>query len=254
LRARGLPVGESSVGESSVGESSVGVGATRGARVAGPTDPAPIGTVVGVIETPISVVLERTNTDSANLYAESLLKRLGAAHANRGGATEVGPNWIGGSWSNGTAALRDAVSGRIGSAADGFVFADGCGLSHSNRVTAIGTATWLRSIALDSRIAATFRESLAVAGESGTVKSRFASIASSPVRVHCKTGFINGVSTLSGLIVAPTGEQFAFSVLANGLEKIGTDRARKAQEAIVTHAVKWLESNAVLPTQAQTDH
>jgi D-alanyl-D-alanine carboxypeptidase/D-alanyl-D-alanine-endopeptidase (penicillin-binding protein 4) len=222
-----------------------------GTRIATATDPAPVGATVGVIETPISVVLQRTNTDSANLYAESLLKRLGAARANRGGATEVGPGWIAGSWSNGTAALRDAVVTRIGSASEGFVFSDGCGLSHSNRVTAAGTSRWLRSIALDARIATAFRDSLAVAGESGTVKSRFASIASSPVRVHCKTGYINGVSTLSGLVVAPTGEQIAFSILANGLEKIGTDKARKAQEAIVGASVRWLESRPQQSTQAQ---
>jgi D-alanyl-D-alanine carboxypeptidase/D-alanyl-D-alanine-endopeptidase (penicillin-binding protein 4) len=223
------------------------------ARVATSADPAPAGATVGVIETPIAVVLQRTNTDSANLYAESLLKRLGAARANRGGATEPGPGWIAGSWANGTAALRDSVVERIGSRAEGFVFADGCGLSHSNRVTAGGTAAWLRSIALDRRIAGTFRNSLAVAGESGTVKQRFAPIAASPVRVHCKTGYINGVSALSGLITAPSGEQFAFSVLANGLEKVGTDRAKKAQEAIVTHAVRWLEAHTTAGTQATAE-
>lgn len=211
-------------------------------RIASPSDPTPTGESLGVIETPISVVLERTNTDSANLYAECLLKRLGAASVNQG--VSVGPNWIAGSWSNGTAALRDAVQGAIGPSAQGFVIADGCGLSHSNRITSAGNAAWLRALASDSTLAPPFLQSLALAGKTGTVKDRFSRLDGNPVHVRCKTGYINGVSTLSGIVEAPDGRKIAFSVLGNNLEKIGTDRARKAQESVVYHVVDWLNATS----------
>ena len=51
-------------------------------------------TVLGIHETPISVVLARANKDSMNLYAESLCKRLGFEVAHTSG-----------SWENGTAAV-----------------------------------------------------------------------------------------------------------------------------------------------------
>lgn len=223
------------------------------ARAANINDPAPSGETLGVIETPIAVVLERTNTDSANLYAECLIKRLGVASlrdASRGlggttGATQAG------SWSNGTEALRTAIHTTIGSADQGFVLADGCGLSHSNRITSAGQAMWLRALAVDPINSSAFLNSLALAGSTGTVKSRFERLAGNPVKVRCKTGYINGVSTLSGIVEAPDGRKIAFSVLGNNLEKIGTDRAKKAQEAVVMNIADWFNAtsmHAISPT------
>ena len=231
LRARGIEVGA--------------------VRVAMPADPAPTGETLGVIETPISVVLERTNTDSANLYAECLLKRVGAASVNPNGT--LGPQWTAGSWSNGTRALRDSIHATIGSADQGFVIADGCGLSHSNRITSAGQAAWLRTLAMDPRVSKEFLQSLALAGSTGTVKDRFDRLAGNPVKVRCKTGYINGVSTLSGVVEAPDGRKIAFSVLGNNLEKIGTDRARKAQEAVVMAIVHALDDSNNATTSPRTN-
>ncbi len=231
--------------------------AVASSRMANAQDAAATGTTLGVIETPIAVVLERTNTDSANLYAESLLKRLGAARSNNANNnSSVGPTWIAGSWANGTRALEATVTERIGALASGFVFADGCGLSHSNRITAAGTAAWLCSIASDARLRQCFLESMAIAGETGTVKDRFASLKQLPqnagIEVRCKTGYINGVSTLSGVVSTSDGRRIAFSVLANNLEKVGTDRARKAQEAIVGAIGKSLASERSAPNATVT--
>jgi D-alanyl-D-alanine carboxypeptidase/D-alanyl-D-alanine-endopeptidase (penicillin-binding protein 4) len=94
---------------------------------------------------------------------------------------------------------------------------------------------------MDPRVSAGFLQSLALAGSTGTVKDRFDRLAGNPVKVRCKTGYINGVSTLSGVVEAPDGRKIAFSVLGNNLEKIGTDRARKAQEAVVMAIVDSLD-------------
>ena len=217
------------------------------ARVAGIHDPAPTGETLGVIQTPIAVVLERTNTDSANLYAECLIKRLGAASVRSASREPIGstrePHT--GSWSNGTAALRTAIHTTIGSGDQGFVLADGCGLSHSNRITSAGQAMWLRALAVDPINSSAFLNSLALAGSTGTVKSRFERLAGNPVKVRCKTGYINGVSTLSGIVEAPDGRKIAFSVLGHNLEKIGTDRAKKAQEAVVMNIADWFNATSM---------
>jgi len=76
------------------------------------------------------------------------------------------------------------------------------------------------------------------------VKDRFSRLDGNPVHVRCKTGYINGVSTLSGIVEAPDGRKIAFSVLGNNLEKVGTDRARKAQESVVYHVVDWLNATS----------
>ena len=210
------------------------------ARVAGLNDSAAEGTVLGVIETPLFAVLARANTDSSNLHAEALLKRLGAFHANPRGAA-VSENYTGGSWANGCIALKASIDRRIGADAAPFVISDGCGLSHDNRVTAAGMTKWLSSLAADKVLGSTFLNSLALAGESGTVKSRFPALAGSPITVRCKTGYINGVSCLSGVVIAPDGRMTAFSVLINGIEKVGgAARPKQLQEAIVMDIVRDL--------------
>lgn len=217
-------------------------------RNAAPTDPAAAGVPVGcVFQTPIAVALQRANTDSQNLYAESLFKRLGAAAANAtaGAAAAIpGPGFVPGSWENGAAALRASLATRVGSdTIANWAIQDGSGLARDNRVTAEGLTLWLRSFALDPALGPAYFGSFAVAGASGTVVNRFASIERSAVRVECKTGYIRGVSCLCGRAISPDGRQYLFAILGNNLGGDGVSRARKLQEDIVTRLVRDLESH-----------
>jgi len=208
------------------------VGAARSAQAG---DAAPSDRTVGpVIQTPMSIALNRANTDSSNLYAESLLKRLGAFRANSG-STTPSPTFVAGSWSNGAEALARSVQARLGDAApSGWVFSDGSGLSRDNRVSAEGLARWIRSFAVDPRLRAVYFDSFAVAGRSGTVKNRFKELAGLDVTVQCKTGYIRGVSCLTGLVTGPDGTAYAFSVLGNNLEAGSrVAQAKTLQERIV---------------------
>jgi D-alanyl-D-alanine carboxypeptidase/D-alanyl-D-alanine-endopeptidase (penicillin-binding protein 4) len=197
------------------------------ARTARPEDSSPSGAVIGpVIQMPLATVLLRCNTDSQNLYAESLLKRTG--HARTGAP---------GSWQNGAAALAAAVDARLGlgTAERSLVVSDGSGLSRGNRVTANLLTAWMGSIAADAALRPAFVESLAVAGETGTVSRRFKDLDTSRVFAPCKTGYINGVSCLSGF-VGPVGAppRYAFSVLCNELtEKDAVAKAKDLQERVV---------------------
>ncbi len=207
-------------------------------RKAGAQDAAPTGTLIGpVIQTPIATVLGRANTDSSNLYAESLCKRAGAARTNSAGT-----------WANGTATMAEAIQARLGpSALQGFVIDDGSGLSAANRVTARALCEWIISFANDAKYGPVFLESLAKAGVSGTVEKRFKDLAQSAVRVHCKTGYIRGTSCLSGIVIAPYGRRVAFSVLGNSLEQ--GDRVARAK-ALQDTIVREIHSALCAPVRA----
>ncbi|MBL9120094.1 MAG: D-alanyl-D-alanine carboxypeptidase/D-alanyl-D-alanine-endopeptidase [Phycisphaerae bacterium] len=209
----------------------------RSFRAATPEDPSYLeGNAVGPeVRTPIVTVLYRCNTDSDNLYAECLLKRLGRAASKAPG-----------SWANGTAALRHAIAERIANPALSAPFApdDGSGLSRENRVTASLVTAWLNSFHRDSELGQAFKDSLAVGGQSGTVKKRFKDIERTGCVVQCKTGYIRGVSCLSGFVTAPDGRCMSFSVLCNELvEGDAVSKARALQEKIVTAIAEDLISS-----------
>lgn len=193
-------------------------------RVAKETDPAPSGKrVTPTFNTPIATLITRCNTDSQNLYAESLCKMLGHD-------VEDDP----GSWANGTRAVRMVVRERIGPEhAMAFQPADGSGLSRKNRVTAEMTTAWLSSLSQDPELGPIYLESLAEVGSTGTVRTRGAGLPNG-VRVDCKTGYINGVSCLSGVVTGPDGRQYAFSVLCNEIPgSVPIRSAKKLQDQVV---------------------
>ena len=75
-----------------------------------------------------------------------------------------------------------------------------------------------------------FIHSLAVAGEDGTFEKRFRNN-NLRGRVFGKSGYIAGVSCLSGYVKTESGQWFAFSILMNGITDNGT--AKALQERIV---------------------
>lgn len=194
----------------------------------------PAGRVVAAITTPIDEVLERCNTDSANLYAESLLKRLG--HAVTGEP---------GSWQNGASVLRMVLAQRLGAAAAaGITIADGSGLSRDNAVSPETFCKWLEVMARNPETRDVYTKSLASPGE-GTLRQRFAG-AKLHGELYAKSGYINGVRTLSGYVVDPTtGRRVAFSVMVNDIKTdTQTVAARALHEEVVRIADAWLHANA----------
>ena len=202
------------------------VGATR---IATGADAAAAGTPVGQPFTrALPDVVRQCNTESQNMYAESLLKRMGAKRSGKSGT-----------WENGAAALAAEVDAALGAgtAAKGLVVKDGSGLCKENRVAPNLVSAWLRAIAIDPKVGPPFIGSLAVAGKSGTVKERFKGLDTNRVFVPCKTGYINGVSCLSGFVGAPgQTPRFTFSILCNDLAKgkNGVGDAKALQEKIVS--------------------
>jgi len=181
--------------------------------------PASLWRIVAIHETPLAVVLARANKDSINLYAECLCKRLGHEVSGQGG-----------SWTNGTAAVGEFLR-HSGVPATEFRLDDGSGLSKHNAISASAlTRVLVHNYCGKNRDA--FLSSLSVAGVDGTLQDRFRG-AGLRGRVVGKSGFVEGVSCLSGYLTTRDGDRYAFSILMNGLPPKSNALAKALQEKIV---------------------
>jgi D-alanyl-D-alanine carboxypeptidase/D-alanyl-D-alanine-endopeptidase (penicillin-binding protein 4) len=117
---------------------------------------------------------------------------------------------------------------RIGVPTDQFTLDDGSGLSRENRLSAHALCEVLKH-KYHGRDRDVFLNSLAIAGEDGTLEDRFRNGLKG--RVFGKSGYINGVSALSGYLKAKDGRHYAFSILMNGISTNWT--AKQLQESIV---------------------
>ena len=185
----------------------------------------PSGTIIEpVIRTSLLRVIELCNEESFNLYAESLLKRT--VHAKTGRP---------GSWNEADAIMKKIIVDTLGNSSKGLltgvVFADGSGLSRLNRINAALMTWWLSALQKDPEYGEAFVDSLALGGKEGTLKKRFSKALPNDAILDAKTGYINGVSCLSGYVSQPGGRRYAFSVLVNNCSSIGN--AKKLQEKIV---------------------
>jgi D-alanyl-D-alanine carboxypeptidase/D-alanyl-D-alanine-endopeptidase (penicillin-binding protein 4) len=172
---------------------------------------------LAIHETPLTTVMARANKDSVNLYAESLCKRLGHEVSGQPG-----------SWENGTAAVG-AFLKTCGADETQFQLDDGCGLSKQNTVSA---ETFAKVLSHDfhSPNWEAFRATLAVSGTDGTLQDRFRGT-DLKGRVFAKSGYVSGVSSLSGYVRTRDNQWFAFSFLINKIA--GVADAKLVQEKIV---------------------
>jgi len=176
-------------------------------------------TLLAVHETPLPVVLARCNKDSMNLYAESLCKRLGHDLSH-----------LPGSWDNGTAAIGAFLKG-LGVADAEFHLVDGSGLSKQNTISSHAITQVLRHN-FYSKNKDVFLASLSVAGEDGTLSDRFRGT-DLRGRVFGKSGYISGVSSLSGYLKTRDNNWYVFSILMNGVPPGSNSGAKALQESIV---------------------
>lgn len=192
----------------------------RTIRAAYAHDPSEFN-VLAMYQTPLWAVIDRANKDSMNLYAESLCKRLGFAATGKSG-----------SWASGTAAVGNFLTTRAGVSASEFHLDDGCGLSHENRISPNAI---LHVLMYDfySPNREEFMKSLAVAGEDGTLEHRFRR-SDLDGRVFAKTGFVNGVSCLSGFLKTKSNQWYAFSIMFNNIPMYSNSIYKPIEERIVS--------------------
>ncbi|MCH2149167.1 MAG: D-alanyl-D-alanine carboxypeptidase/D-alanyl-D-alanine-endopeptidase [Phycisphaerales bacterium] len=201
-------------------------------RLATASDPPFSGDPVGpVIATPLSSVLKRCNQDSYNLYAEALLKTLGATYSRSPGTFQ-----------NGATVIRHTLQDTLQEPDTSLRIADGSGMSRSNRISPETLAHWLASFDPDDPDAAMFIHSLATPGN-GTLSKRFTNRKLSGATVLAKSGYLNGVCSLSGLVIAPDGRRLVFSIIVNHGSP-SASHAKRMQERIVERLARSLTTLA----------
>ncbi len=150
---------------------------------------------------PLSEIATVLMKVSQNLYAETLVKTLGAS---RGGL---------GTWPGGLAISRATLKA-WGVPDDAYVLYDGSGLSRYNYVTAGTLTTVLEHLYKDPRHREPFAATLPIAGKDGTISSRMKGTRAEG-NALAKTGSIANVRALSGYLRTRDGEVLVFSILCN---------------------------------------
>jgi serine-type D-Ala-D-Ala carboxypeptidase/endopeptidase (penicillin-binding protein 4) len=164
--------------------------------------PGPRRVLVESLSPPLRDVAKTMMKVSQNLYAETLLKEVGAVTSGGVASADAG-----------RAAARD-VFARWNIPATSFVQADGSGLSRYDFVTAETIVTILEHLFKDPRHHDPFTDALPIAGTDGTVASRLKNTRAQG-NALAKTGSISNVRALSGYVRTRDGETLAFSILAN---------------------------------------
>lgn len=171
---------------------------------------------------PLIQVIFRVNRESHNLYAEILLRTLGAVVKGRGsdsGGLEVLYEL-----------LREAgVPLRLTD------LQDGSGLSEQNLITPRAQSLLLRHVAGKSFFPF-FLGSLPVAGRNGTLSGRMGGTPAAS-RVFAKTGTLSNAITLGGYVQSRSSELLAFSILVND-HRFGHWTARRGIDQICSLLAK----------------
>ena len=182
-----------------------------GAIVASIATPPGGQSLARVTSPPLAELLAAANQESTNLHAETFLRDLASGDRS---SLEV---------------LEDTLT-TLGVDPDGYDLKDGSGLSRHNFASPGAIAQLLQVVARSPHWE-TYRASLAVAGESGTLERRFAG---TPVagKFQGKTGTLSGVTTLAGYLEPPRYRTLVASIL---LERSTQKQAinRAAVDAIV---------------------
>jgi D-alanyl-D-alanine carboxypeptidase/D-alanyl-D-alanine-endopeptidase (penicillin-binding protein 4) len=173
---------------------------------------------------PLSLIVRDLNKYSNNFVAEQLVKSIGA-HA-------VGPP---GTTAAGTAVLTDYLREAGGDSASCRVV-DGSGFSRENRLSPRSIVAVIRRVLSDFATSYEYVSSLSVSGTDGTLGDRMG-YPGLQGTVRAKTGLLDGVTAISGIMQTSSGEEVLFSIIVNGFA-CEAWRAHDLEHAILTIAAR----------------
>jgi D-alanyl-D-alanine carboxypeptidase/D-alanyl-D-alanine-endopeptidase (penicillin-binding protein 4) len=150
---------------------------------------------------PLTELVQQTNFQSINLYAEALLRTTALALNKSVRSTDASLEAITDFWK------------KKGVNLDGFRIRDGSGLSTVGALTA-NNMTGILSAMGREKAFSQFYETIPVVGQTGTVRS-LARGTTAAGNIRAKSGSIEGVRAYAGYFTAADGEQMSFCVLVN---------------------------------------
>jgi D-alanyl-D-alanine carboxypeptidase/D-alanyl-D-alanine-endopeptidase (penicillin-binding protein 4) len=165
---------------------------------------------VASVESPtMSAIVNFTDVNSDNFFAEMLIKLLGAHFGSEGS----------------TAAGASVVEDFARSKGSGVHAVDGSGLTRSGRASPLQVVRLLEAMR-ESKTGEQFISDLALAGHEGTVADRMHGTAADG-RCRTKTGTLTGVSNLSGYCFNRDGRVMIFSILMGGVRDLNLAHAEQ---------------------------
>ena len=188
---------------------------------------APGAVALGEVRSPPVVdLVERMLTRSDNDLAEALARHVAISQGQVA------------SFAGASAAMAQVLAGR---GVEGVVLADGSGLSRLDRVTPAGLTRMLARAASgqEPRLAPVLT-GLPISGFVGTLSDRYRAGGSGTPgagSVRAKTGTLNDVSALAGLLRTTDGRLLAFDLTTDGVPPGATKRAEAALDTLATGLV-----------------
>jgi serine-type D-Ala-D-Ala carboxypeptidase/endopeptidase (penicillin-binding protein 4) len=167
------------------------------------------------ISAPLVEYLSVVNKRSHNLLADQVFKTLGRIVEGEG------------SYRGGALAIARFLEDSVGVDASQLAIYDGSGLSSLNRTSAAHFVSLMDYMTRDGDWA-TFWETLPEAGNPRELRRMSQTLAAGNLRA--KTGTIQNVSALSGMVRAANGERIAFSIIANAVSS--TNGAKGIEDRI----------------------
>jgi serine-type D-Ala-D-Ala carboxypeptidase/endopeptidase (penicillin-binding protein 4) len=187
---------------------------------------------------PLHELISHMMKTSDNLYADCIFKKMGSVC-----------HGIPGTWRKGMVVVKDFLEKTVAIDWQEVTIRDGSGRSRYNALSPHHVVKLLQRI-YNEPYASEFIKSLAIAGVDGTLKNRMKEMAG---QIKAKTGFLFGVSALSGYIGDNDKEELAFSILINGFipsrpiaglidtasfKTDGVDYQTVIEDAICQHLIK----------------
>ena len=161
---------------------------------------------------------------SHNLYAEILLRKLGAE--------SVGFGSIG----SGVTAVKTFLE-KTGTSKEDLHLSDGSGMSRTDMITPESIVRLLQYMQKHPQ-GPLFLATLPIGGIDGTLEHRMQKTPAAS-RIHAKTGTSKFVATLSGYVQPKSGEMLAFSIMANN-HSASTQEVRDVIDQICTLMAEYV--------------
>jgi len=218
--------------------------AATGATVEVGTMPSNAGQIASVQSQPLSSWINYMLSVSDNTMAESLARIV---------SLDLGQD---GSFASLATAIPQALTSTLQLDTTGVTVMDGSGESTANAVAPAFMIKLMKQIYLGTGNLTILKQSLPVAGESGSLKTRFTgNNVDADGHVFAKTGWINHGYTLVGYTTAKDGSNLLFAVYALGPNV--KDSAKQAIDNLVTGIYRCGASlapvTAITPTPAPTN-
>ena len=164
-------------------------------------------------------IIAQTNIHSINLFAEHCLLHSGL---------ELG------ALPNPDSSIDSLISywANKGMDTQGMALHDGSGLSQYNAITPRQMVFLLKYMKLESKYFDTYYNSMAIAGETGTLKNMFkGSLAEGKLRA--KSGTVSRVKAYSGYVTSKSGRDIAFSMIVNNFSCKSSEAKAKLEELMI---------------------